>query len=140
MLTPKLKDVTCEKPYFLLLNYESGERFLFDVEPYMSGNWYNQLRSWEYFTQVKITEDGYGVEWPNGQDIAPHELYVNGDWAEDDTKLTFHSSLSIDEIHNNFKNEKFFEKIIEALKEVEEIEKIEKINDELWRIKRKGGK
>lgn len=140
MLTPKLETVTCERPYFLLLKYQSGERFLFDMEPYLSKNEYKELINWNYFTQVKKTEDELGVEWPNGENIPPFELYTNGDWAEDDTKLTFQSSLSIDEIHNNFKNEKFFERIIEALKEVEEIEKIEKLNDDLWRIKRKSGK
>ena len=136
MLTPKIESVECEKPYFLILKYENGEKFLFDVEPYISGNWYSQLESWDYFTQVKITEDGYGIEWPTGQDIAPHELYNNSEPAQP----VFHSSLSLENIEYNFQNERFYDNVAQALKEVAEIEKIEKIDDELWRIKRKGGK
>ncbi|MDR0264470.1 MAG: DUF2442 domain-containing protein, partial [Sphingobacterium sp.] len=57
------------------LNYETGEIKIFNVLPYISGEWYNELYNNSYFKSVKLTSNGYGIEWKNGQDIAPHELY-----------------------------------------------------------------
>lgn len=39
-----------------------------------SGNWEMKL----YFQTVRLLPGGTGIEWMNGQDIAPHELYENG--------------------------------------------------------------
>ena len=47
-----------------------------DVEPYIKGEWYGQLRAFEYFKRVST--DGFTVVWPNGQDICPDELYSLG--------------------------------------------------------------
>ena len=33
------------------------------------------LNRYNYFNSVQLTSNGYGIEWKNGQDIAPHELY-----------------------------------------------------------------
>ena len=30
-----------------------------------------------YFNRVELLPDGSGIEWPEGQDVAPHELYEN---------------------------------------------------------------
>lgn len=48
----------------------------FDVEPYIKGEWYGKLRSYEYFKQVST--DGFTVVWPDGQDICSDELYDLG--------------------------------------------------------------
>ncbi|MCL2106636.1 MAG: DUF2442 domain-containing protein [Oscillospiraceae bacterium] len=61
----------------LELVYETGERKLFDVAPYIFGSWYEELRNTSYFRGVRLIDGGISVEWPNGQDIAPHELYEN---------------------------------------------------------------
>ena len=77
MLQPKIIDLTPTKDYKLILIYDSGEKKTFDVTPYINGDWYNELLSIDYFLSVKIICDGIGIEWPNGQDISPHELYEN---------------------------------------------------------------
>ncbi|MDR0966036.1 MAG: DUF2442 domain-containing protein [Myxococcales bacterium] len=59
----------------LRLEYETGEIRIFDVTPYLSGSWFGELKDPEYFATVHIIENGSGIEWANGQDIAPHELY-----------------------------------------------------------------
>jgi hypothetical protein len=61
--------------YKLLLSYETGENKIFTVSPYISGSWYGELRNADYFKTVHLIPDGTGIEWANGQDIAPHELY-----------------------------------------------------------------
>ena len=75
MLQPRLKNVTPMEQYWLRLEYETGEVKLFDVAPYISGAWYEELKDAVYFRTVHLLPDGVGIEWSNGQDIAPHELY-----------------------------------------------------------------
>ena len=77
MLQPRLLKVEPVKPMKLRLFYESGEVKLFDVAPYATGTWYGQLKDEGYFTAVQLLPGGIGIEWPEGQDIAPHELYEN---------------------------------------------------------------
>ena len=75
MLQPKIIDVEALSNYKLKLHYETGEKRLFDVSPYIRGNWYGQLKELAYFKTVHVLPDGVGIEWGEGQDIAPHELY-----------------------------------------------------------------
>ena len=77
MLQPKLIKVEPLDSLMLRLYYETGEIKLFDVTPYATGSWYGQLKDKDYFRTVKMLPGGTGIEWPEGQDIAPHELYEN---------------------------------------------------------------
>lgn len=78
MLQPSLVKVEAVELYKLCLYYENGEIKLFDVSPYISGSWYEELKQEAYFRKVRLISGGTGIEWENGQDIAPHELYENG--------------------------------------------------------------
>ena len=75
MIQPKLIHVQPVLPLKLKLFYETGEVKLFDVAPYATGSWYGELQDPSYFNTVHLLENGIGIEWENGQDIAPHELY-----------------------------------------------------------------
>ena len=75
MLQPRLIDVTPLAPMKLRLHYETGEVRVFDVSPYVTGSWFSELKDETYFKTVHLLPDGVGIEWANGQDIAPHELY-----------------------------------------------------------------
>ena len=75
MLCPKIVSVEPLENYKIKLNYETGEKKLFNVLPYMSGQWYEELYNNNYFKSVHLVSNGQGIEWENGQDIAPHELY-----------------------------------------------------------------
>ena len=81
MLQPKIISVKPMESYMLYLIYETGEHKLFNVTPYITGSWYGKLKNVEYFNKVYVTEDG-GIEWPDGQDVAPHELYSNNETVE----------------------------------------------------------
>ncbi|MDR2849293.1 MAG: DUF2442 domain-containing protein [Verrucomicrobiota bacterium] len=76
MLTPKLVSVEAVDDCLLRLRYETGEHRVFNVTPYIQGGWFGQLGDAAYFRTVRVSRDGYGIEWPDGQDIAPHELYA----------------------------------------------------------------
>ena len=75
MSTPKIISVEAIKDYKIKLHYETGEIKLFNVLPYISGTWYEELNSYSYFKTVHIISNGKGIGWEHGQDIAPHELY-----------------------------------------------------------------
>jgi len=77
MLQPKIKNVLAMAPYQLKIWYETGEVKVFDATPYISGDWFGELRDKEYFKSVHVLPGGAGIEWRGGQDIAPHELYEN---------------------------------------------------------------
>lgn len=79
MLQPKLTFVRPEEGRFLYLEFDSGEARRFDARPYMNGSWYGELCDPLYFKAVRLLPNGSGIEWPHGQDIAPHELYELGE-------------------------------------------------------------
>ena len=58
-----------------LLRYGTGECKMFDVTPFATGGWFGGLKNPDYFSKVHLLSNGSGIEWPDGQDIAPHELY-----------------------------------------------------------------
>ena len=69
MLQPRLLNVEPLGSMRLKLTYETG------VAPYATGPWYKELLEDNYFRTVRLLPGGTGIEWGNGQDIAPHELY-----------------------------------------------------------------
>ena len=74
--TMKLIKVVARGDKTLELVYEDGVKRTFDISPYIKGNWMGELGNPEYFRQVKIEpEFQETVVWPNGQAIAPHELF-----------------------------------------------------------------
>ncbi len=75
MMQPKLTKVIPLDEMKLHLFYENGEEKIFDVAPYATGDWYGMLNQSAYFKTVKLLPGGIGIEWLEGQDIAPHKLY-----------------------------------------------------------------
>ena len=72
-IRPRVISVTPLENYRLLLTFDNHERRIFDVTPYIRGNWFGELQNPEVFKSVRIA--GLSVEWPNGQDICPDCLY-----------------------------------------------------------------
>ena len=73
MLQPKIIEVKPLPNYQLYLKFETNEEKIFNVLPYISGDWFGKLKEEGYFKTVRLS--GNTVEWRGGQDIAPHELY-----------------------------------------------------------------
>lgn len=73
MLQPKVISVKPLPDYHLLISYATGEQRIFDVKPYIIGDWFGELMDERVFKTVRPC--GSTVEWEDGQDIAPHELY-----------------------------------------------------------------
>ena len=73
MLQPRVLDVAPLADYKVMVAFDTGEKKIFDVAPYISGDWFGKLRNIDFFNTVRIV--GNTIEWAGGQDIAPHELY-----------------------------------------------------------------
>jgi hypothetical protein len=56
-----------------MLVFDTGEKKIFDVTPYINGDWFGKLKDISYFKSVHVA--GNTIQWAGGQDIAPHELY-----------------------------------------------------------------
>ena len=67
MLRPTAVEVYPQDNYHLRIVFDNGEVKLFDVRPYIQGEWYGQLSDKAYFRAAK--PDGYTI------DLCPDELY-----------------------------------------------------------------
>lgn len=76
MLTPRIVEAKPQSDFSLRLTYENGDIRVFDVKPYIRGSWFCELADYDYFKRVAVVDGG--IEWPNGQDIAPHEMWELG--------------------------------------------------------------
>ena len=72
-LRPTVVSVFPLSDYQLKLVFNNGETRIFNVKPYIKGSWFGELKDTELFSTV--TANGYSVEWKNGQDICPDDLY-----------------------------------------------------------------
>jgi len=73
MLRPTAKNVVATDNYTLIIEFDNGEKREFDVKPYINGAWYSKLKDMAYFKTVSV--NGYTVEWAEGHDLCPDELY-----------------------------------------------------------------
>ena len=73
MKYPTVLNVVPRNDYYVVVTFETGEIKEFNVKPYISGEWFGELRDITVFNTVHPC--GNTIEWENGQDIAPHELY-----------------------------------------------------------------
>ena len=73
MKYPLVLNVIPQDDYSVLITFETGEVKRFNVKPYICGQWFGRLNDISVFNTVRPS--GNTIEWADGQDIAPHELY-----------------------------------------------------------------
>lgn len=74
-MSPKAIDVKVLDDYKLEIIFDNNEKKIFDVKPYFKFKIFTELKDYKKFRTVKIA--GLSVEWDNGADICPDELYNN---------------------------------------------------------------
>ena len=79
MIYPKATEVFPLADYKLRVKFDNGEEKIFDVKPYIKGEWFSELLDPDVFNAVQV--EGLSVAWPDGQDIAPDCLYLNAEPA-----------------------------------------------------------
>ncbi|GHV11674.1 hypothetical protein FACS1894219_03230 [Clostridia bacterium] len=70
---PRPLKITPLDDYKLDITFKNNERRIFDVTPYLSKKYFAPLRSRGLFSTARA--NGHTVEWLNGIDICPDELY-----------------------------------------------------------------
>ena len=75
-----VKNVKPLKDYKLELEFENGEKKIFDIKPYLNTGKIAELMDENLFKQVRISFDA--IEWPNGLDLDPEFLYKNSEKLE----------------------------------------------------------
>ena len=72
-LLRQITSVVPKADYRLVVTFDTGERGVFDMTPYLQYPCYRRLRDTGYFSLAK-TERGT-VVWPNDEDVAPEALW-----------------------------------------------------------------
>ena len=72
-MTPKAINVETIENYKLKVTFDNGEVKVFDVKPYFRHKLFDELKDDKLFKTVKVA--GLSIEWDNGADICPDELY-----------------------------------------------------------------
>ena len=80
-MNPKAIDVKVLKDYKLEITFENNEKRIFDVKPYFKFKIFKELQEKNKFDTVKVS--GLSIEWENGADICPDELYNNSHLEEE---------------------------------------------------------
>ena len=76
-LNPRVVDVVAHDDMTLTLTFCNGEVKRFDMKPYMDrSEFFRELQNRDYFLQAGT--DLGTVVWPNGQDLCPDTLYLDG--------------------------------------------------------------
>lgn len=75
MIPPRIKNVKAYTNYDLELEYVNGEIKRYNMKHQLDYSYFKALKNISYFLLVKSVETT--VEWPNGEDMDPNELYLN---------------------------------------------------------------
>lgn len=73
---PDLVGVSVVDDGHMLLVFETGERRLFDLAPFIArGGAYGLLADRAYLERVSIVDCGLALGWPDGQEVYPEALF-----------------------------------------------------------------
>lgn len=75
-MTPDIIEVKALEQYKIYLKFSNGEEKIYDMKETIEKiKYFNKLKNIEYFKNDKPRGDT--VEWENGEDIAPENLYYD---------------------------------------------------------------
>lgn len=77
MIPPRIKHVKVFDNYDIELEYCNGENKKYNMKKQLIHPYYAKLKNIAYFLLAKSVETT--IEWPDGEDIDPNELYINSD-------------------------------------------------------------
>ena len=72
----KIKEVKAISKNLLQLKDEHGNNYVYDMRylQELPGKFAQELNNYDYFKQVRLLPGWNSVEWPNHQDVAPHDI------------------------------------------------------------------
>ena len=75
MIPPRIKSIKTSNDFCIEIIYITGEKKLYDMKKNLEYSFYKNLNNISYFMLAKSVETT--IEWPQGEDIDPNELYNN---------------------------------------------------------------
>lgn len=76
LVTPDIIEVRALEKYYIYIKFETGEEKVFDMTEHIEKiQIFEKLKNRLYFQNVKPRGDT--VEWENGEDVAPENLYYD---------------------------------------------------------------
>ena len=72
-MKPRAIDVKIINEYNIEITFNNGERRVLDIAPYFKFKIFQELKEKDNFEKVKVS--GLSIQWENGADICPDELY-----------------------------------------------------------------
>lgn len=79
-MNPYVKNVEPLEAYNLALEFQTGERRIFDMKPYLSRGIFIRLQNPALFQAARVVAGS--VEWPGGLDLSYDTLYLESQPAE----------------------------------------------------------
>ncbi|MGH7453168.1 MAG: DUF2442 domain-containing protein [bacterium] len=79
-MNPYIKSVNALDDYQLALEFENGERRIFDMKPYLSRGIFVRLQNRALFEAARVVAGS--VEWPGGLDLSYDTLHLESQPAE----------------------------------------------------------
>jgi len=73
-MNPHAKSVKALEDYQLALEFQTGERRIFDLKPYLSHGIFIRLQNPALFQAARVVAGS--VEWPGGLDLSYDTLYL----------------------------------------------------------------
>lgn len=75
MIPPRIKNIKTLDNFCIEILYINGEKKLYNMKKNLEYSFYKNLNNISYFMLAKSVETT--IEWPQGEDIDPNELYDN---------------------------------------------------------------
>ena len=76
MITPRVVVVKALENKHIYIEFKDGKKKIYDMNALIKNNkYYEKLKDEEYFKLVEPR--GVSVEWPNGEDVCPENLYYD---------------------------------------------------------------
>ena len=78
----KIKNAKPQHDKKLLVEFETGERRVYDCTPLLQCEAFRSLQDESIFRCVQVDPHGYAVMWNDDIDLAESEIWLNGRTAE----------------------------------------------------------
>ena len=78
MHTPKIHCATAINHHVLSIEFNNGEKKLYDISPLLTKDMFLPLQNPDFFKNVQVEAGGYAVFWNEEIDISEYELWIHG--------------------------------------------------------------
>jgi len=75
-ITPRIIEVKALEKYYIYIKFKTGEERVYNMEEHINDiKFYHKLKERKYFEKVRPR--GCSIEWEDGEDVAPENLYYS---------------------------------------------------------------